>query len=68
MDSSARIMWSLLFGSFGMAYLVYGKKQRHGIALLAGVALCAFPYFVSNVLVMILLGIAFIALPFIIKY
>jgi hypothetical protein len=68
MDSSARIMWSLLFGSFGMAYFVYGKKQRNGIALLSGVALCAFPYFVPNVLTMILVGIVFIALPFLIKY
>ena len=68
MDGSAKIMWSLLFGSFGMAYLVYGKKQRNGVALLSGVALCAFPYFVSNVIIMVILGIIFIALPFLIKY
>ncbi len=68
MDSTALLMWGLLFGSIGMGYLVYGKKQRRGIALLSGVVLCSFPYFVSNVFLMILIGIIAMALPFFIKY
>ncbi|MBU2621072.1 MAG: hypothetical protein KKD92_01975 [Proteobacteria bacterium] len=68
MDSTALLMWGLLFGSIGMGYLVYGKKQRRGIALLSGVVLCSFPYFVSNVFLMILVGIIVMALPFFIKY
>ena len=61
-------MWGILFGSIGMGYLVYGRKQRRGIALLSGVVLCAFPYVVSNVYLMILIGIIVMALPYFVRY
>ncbi len=66
MDGSS-IIWSFLFGSVGMGYLLYGKKQKHTVALLSGVGLCAFPYFVSNLVLIIITGIVLMALPFIIK-
>lgn len=65
---TASLMWGVFFGSIGMGYLVYGKKQHRGIALLSGVVLCAFPYFVSNIFLMILVGIVFMALPFFLRY
>jgi len=67
MDSSAGMMWSVLFGALGMGYLVYGKKQRHTLSLIAGVGLCVFPYFISNVILVVLVGIVLIALPFLIR-
>ncbi len=57
----------LLFGCIGMGYIMYGKKQRNAIALVAGVALCGFPYFISNILLMILVGAILMAIPFFIK-
>jgi hypothetical protein len=68
MDNPAPLLWGLLFGSIGLGYFVYGKKQRRGIPLLSGVALMAFPYFVSNSFLMVLIGIVFMALPFFIQY
>jgi hypothetical protein len=68
MDSTTSIMWVILFGSIGMGYLIYGKKQRRGIALLSGIALCAFPYFVSNVFLIILIGIVLMALPYFVRF
>ncbi len=68
MDSSTSIMWGVLFGSIGMGYIVYGKKQRRGIALLSGVVLCAFPYFISSVFLMIVIAIIFMALPYFYRY
>jgi hypothetical protein len=68
MDSTTSIMWGILFGSIGMGYLIYGKKQRRGIALLSGIALCAFPYFVSNVFLIFLIGIVLMALPYFVRY
>jgi choline-glycine betaine transporter len=68
MDSTTSIMWGVLFGSIGMGYLIYGKKQQRGIALLSGVILCAFPYFVPNVYLMILIGIVVMALPYFLRY
>jgi hypothetical protein len=68
MDNAASIMWGVLFGSIGMGYLIYGRKQRRGIALLSGVLLCIFPYFVSNVFLMILTAVILMALPYFLKF
>lgn len=57
----------VIFGSIGMGYIVYGRKQRKPIALVSGLALCFIPYFLSNIPLLVLASIAFIALPFIIK-
>jgi len=48
------LIFSILFGSIGMGYFVYGKKQQAALPLLAGIVLCIFPYFVSNVYIMML--------------
>ena len=62
------IMLAMLFGAVGMGYIVYGKRQKKGMALLSGLALCAYPYFVSNILIVIIIGIVLMAVPFFIKY
>ncbi len=58
----------LIFGAFGMGYIVYGRKQEKGIALCSGIALCVAPYFGLNIVVLILIGLALIVLPFIFRY
>ncbi|MFH1075666.1 MAG: amino acid transport protein [Pseudomonadota bacterium] len=57
----------VLFSSIGMGYFIYGKKQKKGIPLIAGLSLCVIPYFVSNTLLLTAISILLIALPFIIK-
>jgi len=49
---------SIIFGAIGMGYFVYGKKNARLVPMIAGMALCGFPYFVSSGLVMILVGTA----------
>jgi hypothetical protein len=68
MDISTSLLLGVLFGSIGMGYLVYGKKQRKGMALFSGIALCVFPYCVSNIFLFVLIGLALMALPFFIRY
>jgi hypothetical protein len=67
MDNTAALIWGVMFGAVGMGYLVYGKKQRRGVALLAGALLCVFPYFVSNVFLMVPIGVVLMVLPFFLK-
>jgi hypothetical protein len=64
MTDVSTLLWGVLFGSIGMGYFVYGKRQRRGAALVAGVMLCVFPYFVSNTILTVLLGALFMALPY----
>ena len=68
MDSTALLIWGMLFGSIGLGYFVYGKRQKRVVALFSGIALCAFPYFVPNVCFIIFIGIVLMALPFFIRY
>ncbi len=60
-------MWGMIFGSIGLGFFVYGKKQKAVIPFFSGIALIAFPYFISNVYVLVVFGIALISLPFFIK-
>lgn len=66
LDTSS-LFWGLLFGSIGLGFLVYGRKQRAVIPLLAGLALIIFPYFVTNTLLLITIGIALIAIPYFVR-
>lgn len=67
MPETAPLMWSMLFGAFGLGFLAYARRQRDGVALGVGVLLCAFPYFVANLYLMVGIGIGLIALPFLLK-
>lgn len=67
MGTGTLIILGLLFGSVGMGYIVYGRKQHRSIALWAGVGLCAYPYFVSNLIAFIGIGVVLIAAPFIVN-
>jgi hypothetical protein len=62
LDASSLFL-GVLFGAFGFAYFVYGKKQGAMIPLLSGMALMVFPYFVANDWLLFLIGLALIAAP-----
>ena len=63
MDGEATLLFGVLFGAIGMGYCVYAKQQRSGMALISGVGLLLFPYFVSNVWAMLLIGIVLVLAP-----
>jgi predicted membrane protein len=63
MDTSL-LLWGLIFGSIGLGFFVYGKKQQAIVPLLCGLALMIFPYFVSNVIVLVVVGVALMAIPY----
>ena len=67
MESSSILIWSVLFGGFGIGYFIYGKKQRAIVPLLTGLALLAFPYFVSSLTMLFIIGIILIAIPYFIR-
>jgi hypothetical protein len=64
MDSTTNIFLAVIFSAIGMGYIVYGKKQQQAVALICGVALCAYQYFISNTILVITIGIALMLLPF----
>lgn len=66
MDTSS-LFWGMIFGSIGLGFFVYGKKQQAIVPLLCGLALMIFPYFVSNVIVLVVVGVALMAIPYFVR-
>jgi len=66
LDTSS-LLWGLLFGSIGLGFLIYGRKQRAVVPLLCGLALMIFPYFVSNTILLITVGIVLMAVPYFLR-
>ena len=63
MDTS-KLLISMLVGTIGMGYIIYGRKQMKVSALVAGIALCIYPYFIPNPFLSILVGAGIMAVPF----
>jgi hypothetical protein len=57
----------MLFGAVGMGYFVYGKNQRRAVPLISGILLCVYPYFVSGIVPLILVGALLVAVPCFVK-
>ena len=59
---------SLVWGSVGMGYFIYGKKQTSWPAMIGGIVMMAASYFVGSALLMSLVSLALIgAVYFLIK-
>jgi len=58
------LMWGILFGSIGLGYFTYGKKQKAVVPLLSGLGLMVFPYFISNNYILVLMGVVLLSLPY----
>jgi hypothetical protein len=67
MESSATLLWGLVFGSFGLGYTMYGKKQQKLMPFISGVLLMAFPYFISSPILLVIIGAALMAMPFFVQ-
>ena len=66
MDPSIFI-WSIVFGVLGLGFFTYGKKQRALVPFLTGIALFIFPYFISDQLTLVMIGLLLLVTPFIIS-
>lgn len=61
-DLNESFLWaSLVWGSIGSGFLIYGWKQKAPLPLLAGVLLVAVSYFVDSWILMSLASLAIIA-------
>ena len=63
MPTPALLALNLLLGAFGLAYFVYGKKNGAIVPLICGVCLMIFPYFISGLFPLMLVGLILLLLP-----
>jgi hypothetical protein len=59
-------MFGVVAGAIGLGYLVYGRRQAKFMPAIAGILLCAYPYFVDSVLWLSVVGVILVAAPFLI--
>jgi hypothetical protein len=58
----------ILTGAVGTGYFMYGKRQTKFAPLLAGMALCVYPYFVDSTLWLVVIGAVLMAAPFVVDF
>jgi hypothetical protein len=58
---------AVLFGAIGFGYFIYGKRQRQGPALIAGLLLMLYPYVIYGTWSLIAVGLILMAAPFVAK-
>jgi hypothetical protein len=67
MFSTVNIIVGVIAGAIGLGYFVYGKKQGELVFLTSGIGLMVYPYLFSNGILLVVVGLALTALPFIVK-
>ncbi|MBB2495809.1 hypothetical protein [Aquipseudomonas ullengensis] len=65
--STSLLLWGLLFGSVGLGYFLYGKKQNAVVPMVCGLALMIFPYFTEDTLLLVGIGGALSVLPYFVR-
>jgi hypothetical protein len=66
MDSTS-LMASFAFGMVGMGMFMYGKKAARPIPMAAGAGLIVLPYFITHLVVMIVVCGAITAVPWLLR-
>ena len=66
--SGSLLLWAVLFGSIGLGFFVYGKKQQAIVPLVAGIALMVVPYLVSNLFLLVVVGCVLVAVPYFLRF
>lgn len=68
MPTPATLLWGMLFGAIGVGFFIYGKRQAMIMPLVCGIALIVYPWFVSGALLTLVIGLALVALPFVLRF
>jgi hypothetical protein len=66
MDTT-NLLLSLLFGTCGMGFLLYGKNAARLVPMAVGLLLMICPYFIPSTLLMTLICGGLMAVPFVLK-
>lgn len=65
--NTSLLLIGVLFGSVGLGYFLYGKKQRAVVPLVCGLALMVVPYFISSTALLVMVGAVLSGIPYFVK-
>lgn len=58
----------IVAGAFGLAYIVYGKRQVKFVPLVSGVLLCTYSYFITSWVALAIVGALLLVAPFVVDF
>jgi hypothetical protein len=67
MEGTSLLIWGVIFGAIGLGFFTYGRKQKAIVPLFTGIGLFLFPYFISNVYVLVIVGVILVVIPYFVK-
>jgi hypothetical protein len=62
------LLIGIVTGAFGVAYMAYGRRQTKFVPMIAGLLLCAYPYFVDSWVWLCIIGAGLLAAPFVVDF
>ncbi len=65
--NATSIIAGTIAGAIGAGYLLYGRKQSKLVPAICGILLMVYPYFTDNIWILLGVGAALGAAPFVIK-
>ena len=66
MDAAA-LLWGLLFGSIGLGFVIYGRRQSKPVPFLCGLGLMGLPYLLDSTLWLLVGGLVLIAIAYCVR-
>ena len=61
------LFWGLIFGSAGLGFFIYGKRQKAVVPMVCGLILMIYPYFISSTILLVSIGVALMAVPYFVR-
>ena len=65
--NSSQLLFGALFGSIGLGYFIYGKKQKIVVPFIVGILLMTYSYFIENTMLLVGIGTFLTILPYFIR-
>lgn len=62
--STASLLAGIICSSIGAGYFMYGRRAGRPVHLVCGMLLAVIPWFVANVVALVLVGLVLVAAPF----
>lgn len=66
--NATQLFLGVIFGSIGLGYFLYGKKQKMTVPFVVGLVLMVFPYFIESNVLLGGIGILLSIIPYFLRF
>lgn len=65
--NAAGLLWGVLFGSIGLGYFLYGRKQKSAMPFVCGLLLMGYTYVFDSPFAIVAVGVVLMAVPYFVR-